>query len=113
MEKTTMETTIGERITMLRKRQGLTQAEFGKRLGGLSKATISVLESGSHNVTDVYVKLICNEFKVNEAWLRYAEGDVFYQESIYRREIMKIFDELPIEVQKALFTLVQHTKLKD
>jgi len=67
---------VGERIKKLRKALGLTQKEFGERLG-VKPNTIGTYEIGRNEPIDAVVSLICREFKVNETWLRTGEGDMF------------------------------------
>lgn len=67
---------MNERVKELRKCLGLSQEEFGKRLG-FQKSQVSRLESGLNNVTDQTQILICREFNVSEKWLRIGEGDMF------------------------------------
>jgi len=64
---------INDRFKELRKTLGLSQEEFGKKIG-LSKSGISNIESGTRNVTDKHIKLVCSEFPVNEEWLKTGEG---------------------------------------
>lgn len=64
---------INDRIRELRKSKGLTMEQFGDVIG-LTKATISRLESGAVSATEQTVKSICREFGVSEAWLRTGEG---------------------------------------
>ena len=39
------------------------------------------METGTRNITDRTIQLICNEFNVNEHWLRTGEGDMFVQKT--------------------------------
>lgn len=64
---------INDRIRELRKSKGLTMEQFGDVIG-LTKATVSRLESGAVSATEQTVKSICREFGVSEAWLRTGEG---------------------------------------
>ncbi len=57
--------TVNDRFKELRKTFGLSQEELGNKIG-LSKSGISNIESGTRNVTDKHIKLICSEFPVNE-----------------------------------------------
>lgn len=66
---------INERFKELRKSFGLSQEELGSRIG-LSKSGISNIESGTRNVTDKHIKLICSEFPINEDWLRSGIGEM-------------------------------------
>lgn len=57
------------RIKQLRNELGLTQEDFGKRIG-LSKSGISNIENGTRNISARHIKLICSEFGVSERWLK-------------------------------------------
>lgn len=73
--------TIGERIKYLRKDLlDLTMDEFGGRVG-ITKSSISTMESGKSNPSDQTVRFICREFNVNEEWLLTGEGEVFQAKS--------------------------------
>lgn len=67
---------MNERIKELRKTLGLTMEQFGQRIG-LTKASVSRIESAFSNTTDQTVLSICREFNVNEQWLRTGEGEMF------------------------------------
>lgn len=67
-----------ERIRELRKHLNMTMDEFGARIG-LSKAAISLIESGRNGARDQTLLAICREFGVNEHWLRTGEGEMFEQ----------------------------------
>lgn len=67
--------TIGERIRQIRRQIGLSQAEFGKRIG-VSDPAISMAERGITNASDQTILSICREFGVNETWLRTGEGEM-------------------------------------
>lgn len=67
-----------ERIRELRKHLNMTMDEFGARIG-LSKAAISLIESGRNGARDQTIFAICREFGVNEQWLRTGEGEMLEQ----------------------------------
>lgn len=69
--------TQGERVKMVRKKSNLTMDQFGERIGNVSKSTISNIENGNRNLTDLMLKSICSEFNVNEEWLRTGNGEMF------------------------------------
>lgn len=71
---------MGERIKKLRRALGLTQKEFGERIGVKSN-TIGTYEIGRNDPIDAVVSLICREFSVSEHWLRTGEGEMFIQKS--------------------------------
>lgn len=67
---------MNARIRELRKNLGLSQTEFGERLG-LKQTTIAGYETRGRTPIDAVVSLICREFSVNETWLRTGDGDMF------------------------------------
>lgn len=68
--------TMNERLRALRELLNKSQDEFGKDLG-LSRNYISLLENGQRNLSEQSIKVLCNEFSVNENWLRTGQGDMF------------------------------------
>lgn len=68
--------TQGERVKMVRDKAQLTMEQFGNRIGGVSKSTISNIENDNRNLTEHMLKSICREFDVNEKWLKAGEGDM-------------------------------------
>mgnify|MGYP000245307194 FL=1 len=71
---------IGERIRILRKQLGLTQTEFAEKIC-ITQSHLASNETGKRQVTDRTIQLVCNEFDVNEQWLRTGEGDMFQKVS--------------------------------
>lgn len=67
---------MNSRIKILRKNLGLSQTEFGERLG-IKQTTVAGYETGGRTPMDAVVSLICREFHVNENWLRTGEGEMF------------------------------------
>lgn len=67
---------MNHRIKEIRKAIGLTQDEFGKRLG-ISNTAISKIEKGENNVSEQNIISICREFGINEEWLRNGIGEPF------------------------------------
>lgn len=65
---------MNERIKKIRKDNGMTQTEFGLRIG-VKGNTITNYETGLRNPSDAIIKAICREFGINELWLRTGEGD--------------------------------------
>ena len=61
---------------MVRDKAQLTMEQFGNRIGGVSKSTISNIENDNRNLTEHMLKSICREFDVNEKWLKTGEGDM-------------------------------------
>ena len=65
-----------KRIREVRNHNGISQTEFGKRIG-MTRSMISNLELGLVDINDYAVKLICTEFNVSEEWLRTGKGEMF------------------------------------
>lgn len=71
---------MNERITELRKTLSLSMEEFGKKLG-VTRSSISNIESGRRGLTDQMLLSICREFNVNEEWVRFGSGTMFLPEA--------------------------------
>lgn len=67
---------MNERIKELRLILGVSQEDFGLRIG-VTRASISNLEKGIRNPSDQTIKSICREFNVNYAWLVDGIGEIF------------------------------------
>ena len=59
---------IGERLKYIRKSEGLTQAEFGGKIG-VSESAISNYESEKRPLSDSLIKLVCQTFGYYYEWL--------------------------------------------
>lgn len=76
---------MNERLKQLRKSLGLSQAEFGKRIG-ISDAAVSKLESGINNPSESTLKLICSTYHVYYRWLTTGEGQMLEDDARARIE---------------------------
>ena len=63
------------RIRQIRKDSGLTQENFGKRIG-VKANTITNYEIGLRTPTEAVILSICREFKINENWLKNGIGEM-------------------------------------
>lgn len=70
--------TINERVRELRKKLGMSQTEFGKKIA-LSQNHLTGIETGKRSVTDRTIKLLCTEFNVSEDWLRTGKEPMFVE----------------------------------
>ena len=70
------ESTMPERIRILRKELKLSQDEFAKKLN-MSRSNLGNIETGTIGTTDRVIANICDIFNVNEDWLRTGEGEMF------------------------------------
>lgn len=66
------------RIKKIRESLGMTQEEFGKRIGS-ARNTIANYETGNRNPSNAVITSICREFGINEEWLRTGEGEMYIQ----------------------------------
>ena len=67
---------MNKRIKDIRMAHDLTQEDFGARIG-ITKASVSKLESSTTNPSEQTIRSICREFGVNEVWLRTGDGIPF------------------------------------
>ena len=66
---------IYERVKYLRKNiLNITQDDFSKKIK-ISRSNLGSIETGRVNITDRVISDICNEFSVNESWLRNGGSD--------------------------------------
>lgn len=66
---------MNERLKELREALGLSQDEFGKRIGS-ARNTIANYELGRRTPSNTIIKAICKEFRVNYYWLVNGDGDM-------------------------------------
>ena len=64
------------RIIEIRKKLGLSQTEFGSKIG-LKCSSLSDIETGKSVVTERTILSICAIYNVSEKWLRYGTGEMF------------------------------------
>lgn len=67
---------MNTRINMVRKDSGLSMEKFGERIG-ITKSSVSLLESGKNSPSEQTLKLICREFNVNYQWLTQGIGSMY------------------------------------
>lgn len=87
--------TIGERISIVIKRSGLTKTKFADQLN-VSAAYISQMCSGARTPSDRTIADICREFNVSEAWLRDGVGDIEVKRTM-NQELAMMVNELMTE----------------
>lgn len=71
---------MNERIKEARKALGLSQDEFGRRLG-VTRGAVTNIELNKVEPKPLFVDLICREFDVNEEWLRTGAGPMFIEKT--------------------------------
>lgn len=106
---------IFERISILRKTVKLSQDKFGEKLG-VSRDVINNIEhnrlSRPEQKEPLY-RLICQEFNVNEAWLRTGDGEMFQElppENEVAAAISNVLEDMDCE--NSIYTLVKEALLK-
>ena len=67
---------MNERIKAIRTKAGLTQDAFAEKIG-ITKSSVSMLESGRNNPSEQTIRLICREFNVDYAWLTDGVGEMY------------------------------------
>jgi transcriptional regulator with XRE-family HTH domain len=93
-----------ERLKSFRKSQGLTQGQFGERIG-MTDAAISHMESGRTAISEQNIKLICLTFGVCEKWLRAGTGDMLNDEAAlsgYEKNLLGFFRDLSSKARRML-----------
>lgn len=67
---------MNSRIKQVRNALGLSQDEFGKKLG-VTRGAITNIELNKVEPKPLFVSLICQTFNVSDRWLRTGEGEMF------------------------------------
>lgn len=93
--------TINARIRILRKSLGLSQSEFGSKIG-LKHSSLSDIENENCEVTKRIIILICSQFNANEEWLLTGKGNMFIEEDKKFNEFFEIYKDLSPILQEFL-----------
>ena len=114
-----------DRIRLIRHNAGLTQEQFGKKIG-VTRNAIATYETNVRIPIDVVVHSICQEFDVNETWLRTGEGPIYREihpdaalskwfgtllredPSSFKKQFMSTLAELNDKEWKSLETITEH-----
>lgn len=67
---------MSNKIKAVREALKLSQREFGERLG-VSRDVISNIEYGRVQPKELLLRHICEQYGVNEHWLKTGEGEMF------------------------------------
>ena len=67
---------MNNRLKLVRKKLGLSQKDFGSKLG-ITGGAVSKLESGQNNLTEQTIALTCTSYNVNYQWLVNGVGEMF------------------------------------
>lgn len=91
--------TIGDRISLVIKRSGLTKTKFAEQLH-LSQPFVSGICSGAKQPSDRTIADICREFNVSEAWLRDGVGDMAVKRTM-NQELALMVNDLMTEADES------------
>ena len=80
------------RLLAVRQICGLTQGEFGKRIG-ISGSQVNMLEKGTRKITDRVITSICFQFGIDSEWLRTGEGDMLSENT----KLYNLLDEYNLD----------------
>jgi len=96
-----------ERIREFRKHLGLTQAEFGRKLG-IVQGHLTGIESGRKSITKKTLKVICATYGVSEEWLKTGNGEMFAKRLDKKaNRVIGAFCELNFEFQDYIIMQIQ------
>lgn len=90
---------MNARIKELRKQLGMTQDDFGERIG-IKKSAVSHLESGRNTPSAQTVGIICDKFGVNRDWLVTGSGPMFQPRTAEDR-LGDLFREVALDPEDA------------
>lgn len=86
-----------ERIKEIRKRLGLSQKDFGEKIG-VNRDVISNIELGRVELKPLMANTICSIYGVNPLWLDNEEGEIFLKTPDSALEDLAVeFDLSPTE----------------
>lgn len=68
---------MNERVKQLRLALGLSQEDFGAKIGLKSKASVSKIEKGINGTTEQTLQSMCREFGSSYLWLTTGVGPMF------------------------------------
>jgi len=97
---------VNERIKKLRKSLGLTQVEFGHKVG-IKQGQLTGIERGKTVITEKTIKAISSVLSVSENWLRTGEGEMYSREDSHNKVIC-LFSELNPEHQIFILTTIEN-----
>ena len=84
---------MNKRIRQIRLDLGLSQSEFGRKIG-ITTSAISRIESGENSASTQTIMLICREFNINYDWLTAGQGEMFIENT---EQIIKLLGTVPAD----------------
>ena len=119
-----------DRIARVRKLLGLSQRQFGERIG-VQRGTVTNYELGRNIPTETVRQMICREFGVRREWLETGGGEMFesgnrYEQlwkmsenylqdenEVFRRNLIAVIAELSGEELAILAGIAEKTLEKE
>jgi len=94
---------INQRIKLVRSELHLSQHEFSKKIF-LGQSSLGEIETGTRNVNDRIIQLICSQFNVNKDWIKTGRGQMFDVEKpdVKLEHLIDIYKQLEEPLQKYL-----------
>lgn len=99
---------MNERIKELRLKLGLSQDEFGRRLG-VTRGAITNIELNKVEPKPLFIDLMCREFNVSETWLRTGDGEMFVsrgRSDAIAQEVNRFMADHPDSFRERLISLL-------
>lgn len=101
---------MNNRIKSLRMELGISQQKFSDVLN-VKKGTIVKYENGKKELPDFMISLICDEFYVNEEWLRHGSGDMFVESPKKWKVLSAILSIYEERDENAMDMIINYSKL--
>jgi transcriptional regulator with XRE-family HTH domain len=94
---------VNQRIKQVRSVLQISQREFSKQIF-VSQSTLGEIETGTRNVNNRIIQLICSQFNVNKNWIKTGKGDMFDIEKpdIKLEHLIEIYKQLDKPLQDYL-----------
>ena len=94
---------INQRIKQVRSVLQISQNEFSKKIF-IGQSSLGEIETGTRNVNDRIIQLICSQFNVNKDWIKTGKGNMFDIEKpdIKLEHLIDIYKQLDKPLQEYL-----------
>lgn len=99
-----------DRIKQVRGKVGLSQTKFGERLG-VSLSAVQKWEMGINVPDSPSIKQICQEFGINETWLRTGSGSMTVSKT-REQELAALFKRFMADKPESFRTALVSTLLR-
>src|SRR5699024_9142205 len=109
---------VAKRIAIIRKTLNLTMKDFGERIDGVDKSTISNWEKGKTMPSNYHLELIAKEGNRDISWLQYGELEEYLPKLIDRlRKVENVkrivdFDLITGEKYNELLKILKYNKIE-